>query len=339
MNASRRQYAVARPWFLWLTDTVSISPHWVGLALSAVLMGAFFAIPMPPRPGEFEVLGPQIMVSFIALSGILIAAMPRMEAAALRDLAALRTEICESEAEFRELERSITHFPARTLWLLMLLAPIVHVLISAIARGGSSLYVGSYSLFPIVFWLVFAPATYVLLAHASLFGRAGRDLSNIHLFDHRALRPFSRVGLRTALFYSAIFATTLIAHTDWSSGWIPTYAVWLVFILWTPIGLALALLPMLGVHRRIRAEKSDELERIRAAMDGIPNAFEASSMAALATELRGIALLDYREKVEAVREWPFDASGLRQLTLYLLIPPLGWLGGALVERVLDRALQ
>ncbi len=66
---------------------------------------------------------------------------------------------------------------------------------------------------------------------------------------------------------------------------------------------------------------------------------KASPLAAHASALTGVTLLDYLEKVDRVREWPFDASAFRRLGLYLLIPPLGWLGGALVERTLDRVLQ
>ena len=40
----------------------------------------------------------------------------------------------------------------------------------------------------------------------------------------------------------------------------------------------------------------------------------------------------------AVSEWPFDARSLGRLGLYLLIPLASWIGGALVERALDRAL-
>lgn len=44
------------------------------------------------------------------------------------------------------------------------------------------------------------------------------------------------------------------------------------------------------------------------------------------------------EKVEAVREWPFDAPAVLRFVLYLLIPVAGWIGGALMERLLDAAL-
>ena len=43
--------------------------------------------------------------------------------------------------------------------------------------------------------------------------------------------------------------------------------------------------------------------------------------------------------VEALREWPFDNSTIGRFALYLLIPVGSWIGGALVERVIDVLLS
>ena len=50
------------------------------------------------------------------------------------------------------------------------------------------------------------------------------------------------------------------------------------------------------------------------------------------------ALVAYEARLEAVREWPFDNSTLRRFALFLLIPLASWVGGALVERVVNAAL-
>jgi hypothetical protein len=91
------------------------------------------------------------------------------------------------------------------------------------------------------------------------------------------------------------------------------------------------LLPVRGVHLRIRSAKDAELdwcrERLREARAG------------LASDARLADLLAYRAFVEEVREWPFDASTLVRFALYLLIPLGSWAGGALVERVIDGLLE
>jgi hypothetical protein len=54
---------------------------------------------------------------------------------------------------------------------------------------------------------------------------------------------------------------------------------------------------------------------------------------AAATRLPG--LIAYRTTIESVRESPLGMPVLTRFLLYLLIPIGGWLGGALVERLID----
>jgi hypothetical protein len=50
-------------------------------------------------------------------------------------------------------------------------------------------------------------------------------------------------------------------------------------------------------------------------------------------------LLAWESRVERVPEWPIDAGALRRIALYLLIPLGSWMGGALVERLVDALLR
>ena len=336
-----------RPWFLWLTDRVPVSPLWVGVAISAALLGLFFALlqaSLMTRPESLVVSGEvsfRIRISFIVVTGVAIATMPWMERAGLRDLAALRPWLRSSAADFEAFERSLTHFAPRPLWAACLVGVAIHLLMSAAATGFSGVpRLRPSSIFPLASWMVLAPATYVLFSQTALFRHLARELRRIQLFDLRPLVPFARVGLRTALFYAAVLTILAGSHLDWSTEGLgfPTYVLATIF-LWTPTCLGLSMLPVWGVHTRIQAEKHAELNRISATIEGAPDGLAGSSMAAHAAELRGGALLEYREKVEAVSEWPFGTSGLRRLALYVLIPPLGWLGGALVERAIEPLLQ
>ena len=336
----------ARPWFLWLTDRSPGSPIWVGVALSALLFVLFLALRAaglvrPPVELVFSPeVGERILLSFIAVAGVGIATMPWMERAALRDLEGLRPRLRVSARELAAVERSLTHFSSRGMGLALFVGFGVHLVASSAATGFSSPpHLGPQAIFALVAWTVLATTSYVLFSQALRFRRLASDLSSIPLFDLRPLTPFARVGLRTALFYAGFFAITLVAHRDWSAGGLglPDYVV-AASIVWVPACVALATLPVWGAHQRIRAEKHAELDRVGEAIRGAPDALAASPMAAHAAELRGVALLEYREKVEAVREWPFDAAGLRRLALYTFIPPLGWLGGALMERALDALL-
>ena len=50
-------------------------------------------------------------------------------------------------------------------------------------------------------------------------------------------------------------------------------------------------------------------------------------------------LLSYEARIAATSEWPFDSSTLWRFGLYLLIPVVSMIGGALMERVVDLLLD
>ena len=49
-------------------------------------------------------------------------------------------------------------------------------------------------------------------------------------------------------------------------------------------------------------------------------------------------LIEYRRLVEEVPEWPLDPGVRARFLLYVALPLGSWLGGALVERLIDAAL-
>jgi hypothetical protein len=335
--------ARVRPWFLVLTDASPVSPAWTGAAVTLVLLGCLAAlrlglgreIAVAPR-GFSDQLGLQIRLFFCVVPGYLIAAMAYKERGVLRDLEVLRPGL-RAPRDPAELRRELTHFPLRRLVQAILLGMVVHLIMVFGARGvlPSSM---ATEIFGVFCWLVMAPAMYVALSQAAVFRRVGRQAS-VHLFDLSRHGVYVRAGLRIALVSAGAMTLGVVAHTDWGSAELPLYFLIFSGLVWTPLCVAMTLLPVWGIHRAIQAEKRRERDRVLAAIAGDSAAFEASPLAALASALTGVTLLDYLEKIDRVREWPFDSSPLRRLGLYLLIPPLGWLGGALVERTLDRVLQ
>jgi hypothetical protein len=103
------------------------------------------------------------------------------------------------------------------------------------------------------------------------------------------------------------------------------------------LATASLLLPLWGVRARIRAAKALELERVhdeiaRRRGGGTPLDPDEGVPRAL------LNLLDYRTVVEEVSEWPFGAPALVRFVVYLLIPVGGWIGGALMERLVGSLL-
>jgi hypothetical protein len=99
------------------------------------------------------------------------------------------------------------------------------------------------------------------------------------------------------------------------------------------------LLPVRGIHLRIRAAKLDELEHVSRAIRGDLEALQQSALAKREATPSLADLIAYRGLVDSAREWPFDASTFRRFGLYLMIPLGSWMGGALVERLIDAMLD
>ena len=93
------------------------------------------------------------------------------------------------------------------------------------------------------------------------------------------------------------------------------------------------------VQRLISHLKQKELDRMVAAISGDRSALAGSRLAAQAETLSLADLLAYRDTITSVREWPARAPTILRVLLLLMIPIVGWIGGALVERVIGSLLD
>jgi hypothetical protein len=165
-----------------------------------------------------------------------------------------------------------------------------------------------------------------------VFRRLGR-CARVRLLAPEPLRIFGRRGLRWARFWflGSALALLLVVNSDQPG-------VVLAIILGTlAFGAASLILPCVGVHRRLREVKQAELIRVREALErrgaalleGRRNAEDDPDIP---------ALLAYETRVQAVSEWPFDAPLLLRFALLILIPLGSWVGGAVVEHLVDALL-
>jgi hypothetical protein len=165
-------------------------------------------------------------------------------------------------------------------------------------------------------------------------GSPGDALHEIDLLDLRPVRALGRIGLRSALAWivGLSIGSLVFVFQELS---IRASLIVLIPLLLVTLGITLAslLVPLRGVHQRLRAAKERELLGVEAAVRGEPGALARTRLAGRA-DLGLADLLAYKQLVEDVPTWPFDSAGLRRLLLYLLIPVGSWIGGALVERML-----
>jgi hypothetical protein len=170
---------------------------------------------------------------------------------------------------------------------------------------------------------------------ARYFSGLAERLPAIDLFDPRPLAPFVRQSLRGGLLWIVFVSLYSVNLVD--TGALASVA--LMWLLSLAFSLPPALLPLLGVHRRLREAKRAELDRVDAALRDDPDALAGSAIERRAGGVSVADLVAYRGLVSSVREWPFDAGARWRILLYLSIPVGSWLGGALVERILNSALD
>lgn len=177
-------------------------------------------------------------------------------------------------------------------------------------------------------------------AESLRLSRAGRELLEIDLLDASATAPLVRHGLRSALL--AVGLLTLVSLLLYDREAAPGFATALVVLLSLTLLLAasLLLLPLRGARDAIARAKRDELAWCNAEIRRLRDAVTQSERAGGGSERGGLAdLIAYKRHVAEVREWPIDNPTLRRFALTLVLPLGGWLGGALVERVVDRLLD
>lgn len=232
--------------------------------------------------------------------------------------------------------RRITHKSSR--WVLLTLgvgaaAGIAHNLLLTAAAETVDGLASIPSILPLVttllVWLVMTAAIVSLIDTAMLFRElAGRV--RINLLNVRALTPFGAIATSSTLAmigaqaaFPAMMVESDVSYVTFVPGLIATGAP-MVFMF---------LLPILPVHHRVVAAKRAELERVSAEIEVLsPAEGETTAYDRLTP------LLTYRREIAAISEWPFDTSVAGRLAIYLIIPPLTWIGAALIEILVDAAL-
>ena len=185
-------------------------------------------------------------------------------------------------------------------------------------------------------WAQVSRAAFFTLLGLRLVSRLARSGVEVDLLDLSPLAPFGRIGLRNAFGWivgSTIFSLLMLNVPLESL--LTAYPGILSILL---IAIAALVIPLRPVHQAIRRAKREQLARVNAEIHRDREALGSGEHSGeAAARLPG--LIAYRGAIESVREWPLDTPTLGRFSLYLAIPLGGWLGGALVERLLGLALD
>lgn len=342
-------------WTLRPFAATARSPLWValGLALAVTvltqLVRLFAGAPSADSPGGGTGWAFHLhrFFWFDVLNAVLMAYIPTalvyLRRGRLRDLQQLRPALACDDAAFSRLVEQALCVPARRL-----------------AASGlvGALLMGSMPLFDPGFWgggtrpplhdpmmlmfLVRSAVTGWLGGHAlaseihvtAALARIGARQIRVDLLDVGALAPFARASQRGA--FAWVLVSSLVS------------LFWLGPAVGASNGVIVALLLLLvsvsffisiyGAHRSLVAAKREALAALEAGIR--PRARELLLTGEISGEGARLAdLVAYHGFIERVRAWPLGTPAVLRLALITVLAVGSWLGGALVERLLERALR
>lgn len=338
--------AAPRPYVPFLQRKIresGISPWLAGLVVSALQLASLFAVfglgglvglRDIARPWFWtELAGPNVVNAL--LIGYAPAALAWSRRSALAQLERLRPLL--PETEFASFHAQLAGYPRALLALLGGLFALAIVPLVTFDPQLRTLFAESTPLARawvlwvngLVGWLM-ARAILEEVRVALLFARVGDRLRGIDLFDLRPLEPFARRAVEGVLVWViGASLTSILFVGGWASATLPQLVGAILLM-----ALVAFSLPLLGVHRRLRAAKQEQLARIHAEARR-----ERDALLAGAAGERLPALLALRSQVAEVREWPVDLSTLARLLLYLGIGLGSWVGAALVDVGIEALLH
>jgi len=172
-------------------------------------------------------------------------------------------------------------------------------------------------------WVVLTLVIFALIDNARLFNRLARRV-RLNPLNPERLHPFALVAVLSTLALvgaQAAFPILIFDATD-AISFLPGLVATMV-----PM-FVLAVLPVWPLHVRLRAAKRELLADVNARISLSPQG-GIGDVVALAP------LLTWRREVAALPDWPFDTGIVGRLVLYLIIPPLTWVGAALIQHVVE----
>ncbi len=171
-------------------------------------------------------------------------------------------------------------------------------------------------------WIFVAQIIYSRAHNAVLLSRLGREHVVVDLYRIDSLKPFARIGILDVLLTMGALAITPLQALD-AEFRLFNYSFG--FSVGLPAALFLLISPMWGVHRRLRDEKARELAELGSSISAARRGHDRDAIMHLN------ALLERCAYVQALHPWPMDLRSAFRVGFYLVIPPLAWIGAALVE--------
>lgn len=195
-------------------------------------------------------------------------------------------------------------------------SPIVNFQISANKWLAASLIIGNIFLWVSVAWVLGRR----IYAHTGLL-LAGYEI-DVDIYCLDKLRPFTNIALMDVLMIMGALALMPLQALDAQFRWYNYEAGIVIGVLAT---ITVVLFPMWGVHRSIQKKKTERLERIQE----LEAQTDRDDIPALER------ILAHKDRILSISTWPLDVRLISRILFYLVIPPIAWIGAAVVENLVE----
>jgi len=217
---------------------------------------------------------------------------------------------------------------------------LLHVFLIQMSSGSSFLAVlqsqENYvtNICTIATWIVLTTNIAALVGNALVWSAIGRSM-NLDLLMPKAARVVGRTAVKSML--SVIGAQVLFVILIYGGGW-DWVSVFPGLVAGSAPALLLFIIPVWPLHRRLKSAKLAMLHSVENDLAALGPLNESiGKNTARLDQLNRLLIL--RNEIHQVSTWPFDGSNLFRFGFYLLLPPLTWVGAALVENVVDLFLD
>lgn len=320
------------------------------VSLSTFLFGAFAVFEW--MNGHGQAFGsaivvdarPTTMTILIVLSGFMLGASRYARDAFRREFDALepslvwsdaeRSEILDESAKARGTGSTLATMIGVAFGVLIIrqdggppailsTAPFNHHLVAGLVVNG------------ILFGLM-GRALYTSIVSNRLITSLSRVLPGVDLLDAGSYKPFAQHGLRSAFLWLGGSTIASLLFLDQRHDMVTA----LVIAATVSFGAFSLFWPLRGGRDAIVRAKRDELARVREQIRNLRHdMLDPTSNAATDASQRLPGLLAYESRIDSVREWPMDVPTIARFGLLVTIAVGSWLGGAVVERLLDVILE
>jgi hypothetical protein len=352
MNRKSPEAIVGSPdWLVRPFESSKLAPAWLGLGVMIAFSMFMWLIHVlaVATVGPLELpFGPARYAGSVlvngALLGLILTGHAQLNLSAVSDLQQLRPMISGSDEDFARLKQEFPNPSLSVRWLttaggglgglaVASLDPTLQQLYDHVAPTDPRYlaYLVQNMLFGGLGTRLFAAEIHLTRAYARLGERVEVDL-----LDLSKVLIFARKGLRSVVIWVLISSAFSMFWVLDSAGQANTWFPFAVLIL---VIVALVA-PTLGIHRSIRAAKEKELALLSEAIRTERAVALAPRRAdARPEDARLGNLIQYQSFIKSLREWPFDLSIVSRSLLLLVLGAGSWLGGAIVERLLNVLLD